>query len=161
VDQQEKIPAASIAEVERFWADGENAIQSSTGTHQPGTSTTDLIDLPGVGVVPGSELSPLCAGRESDGGGVSTPRGDSADGVHTMSLNDRLRASITHPLMAVLPSGEIQVAVDYRVIAKELLTALYGMIGHFGMPIKNRELADEVETALRHAEVAKVDEVLL
>jgi hypothetical protein len=62
---------------------------------------------------------------------------------------------------ASLKADEEEFTPNYRAIAKELLAALYGMIGHFGMPIKSRELADEVETALLHAEVAKVDEVLL
>jgi hypothetical protein len=39
VDHEEKVPAASIAEVERFWADGQDALQSSTGA-QPEVSTT-------------------------------------------------------------------------------------------------------------------------
>jgi hypothetical protein len=151
VEKHDKIPHVSIAEAESFWA-GEDARQATTGK-EPDTNTTDLIDMPGVGVVPGSELSPLCAGRESAGGGVSE-RGP-VDGVHTMSLNDRLRASD-------LPGGLVAgPEPEYLAIAKELLAALYGMIGHFGMPIKNRELSDEVETALLHAEAAKVDEVLL
>jgi hypothetical protein len=193
VEQQERIPAASIAEVERFWADGENAIQSSTGADlQPETSST--IDMPGVGTVPLDQASPgtWTSGRVSAGDGVEVVRPPhpvaGVEPIREISLRDRFVASIKQAEddrldIIITPRGvamleqlaapgrvlefraslraDEDLAPDYRAIAKELLAALYGMIGHFGMPIKNRELADEVETALLHAEVAKVDEVLL
>jgi hypothetical protein len=192
VEQQERIPAASIAEVERFWADGENAIQSSTGADlQPETIST--IDMPGVGAVSLDQASPgFASGRVSAGDGVEVVRPPhpvaGVEPIREISLRDRFVASIKQAEddrldIIITPRGVAMLeqlaapgrvlefraslradedsAPDYRVIAKELLAALYGMIGHFGMPIKNRELADEVETALLHAEVAKVDEVLL
>jgi hypothetical protein len=180
VDAQSKVPALTIVEAEQFWTDGRDARQDATGK-EPDTTTTDLIDVPGVGVVPGSEIPPVCTRRE-DGGGVSTPRGDSAAGVHTISLRDRLRAStrVEERISFIIPPEGVaklsEIAglrgsdattltlpdgtPDFRAIGAELLSALYSMIGRYGMPLE-RELSDEVHTALLHAEVAKVDEVLL
>jgi hypothetical protein len=196
VEQQERIPAASIAEVERFWADGENVIQSSTGADlQPETSST--IDMPGVGTVPLDQASPgtWTSGRVSAGDGVEVVRPPhpvaGVEPIREISLRDRFVASIKQTegdrldivitprgvamleelaepgrlleFRASLKVGEAteEFTPNYRALAKKLLAALYGMIGHFGMPIQSRELADEVETALLHAEAAKVDEVLL
>lgn len=218
MDHEERVPAASIAEV-KHWADGEDAVQPSTGADQrPGVirhsfpveticyrcgergghwhagsviqhgSELSLarnqiagmaadgksvrifthvcadavnIDMPGVGVVPLAESSSgFAPGRVSAGDGIEVvrPPDPVAGCVHEISLRDRL--AVSKPTLVATGRGP-DYQPDYRAIAKELLSAVYGMIGHFGMPIKSRELSDEVETALLHAEVAKVDEVLL
>jgi hypothetical protein len=78
-------PDISVTEIEKFWAEGCDAIQSSTGAGpQPETSKTTSdsvgIDLPGVGVMR-PEVSPLelRSGRENAVGEV--PRRDLAGGV--------------------------------------------------------------------------------
>jgi len=48
-----------------------------------------------------------------------------------------------------------------RKIARELLSALYTMVGKYGMPTDSVEAATEIRLALDHAEAAKIDEVLL
>jgi hypothetical protein len=87
-----------------------------------------MIDFPGVGAVPLDQAS----------AGVAPRRESAGDGVEVVRPPDPVAG------------------VDHRAIARQLLRALYTMIGHFGMPIKSREASDEVELALRTAEAAKL-----
>jgi hypothetical protein len=136
------------------------------------------IDLPGVGVIhPGESSRPSCAGRDGavDEIGERSPDlvgGDLFGAGNPISIvitpagirelrrlaeldfnPDEKEAVQTRPEAG----GGIRPLKD---VARELLGALYAMIGIFGMPT-GREAADEVRAALVSAEAAKVDEVLL
>jgi hypothetical protein len=267
VDHEEKVPAASIAEVERFWADGRDAYQSSTGA-QPEVSTTTKRIL--IAWIPGinewRDVYECDHGRyycldPGDGLGTHIKDGDGIEVLETteseadsamnrwwadrmaptpateaqpetiadlqcincgesagrwirgrrlklgeeVALDNNQRVSVS---LSDLSSGALYVfthqcstkidfpgvgavpldqaspgvaprresagdgvevvrppdpvaGVDYRAIARELLTALYTMIAINGTPTSNVEAAREISDALHHAHLAKIDEVVL
>lgn len=129
------------------------------------------VDLPGVGHVRPGQSSPveLRSGREGVVGEVEERDPELVDDVHQMSLTDRLRASIRAQAQSTshkeeATDGETLEAgdgtrppdADYRGIARELLGALYIMIGIFGLPIAKTEAAVEVREALESAERAGI-----
>jgi hypothetical protein len=184
VDHEEKVPAASIAEVERFWADGHDASQSSTGAKPETIADLSCIRCGERGgqwfrncrVALGDEiqlernqrvsvsLSDLsgalyifthqCSTKIDFPGVGAVPLDQASPGVAPR------RESAGDGVEVVRPPDPVA-GVEYRAIARELLGALFTMIAINGMPTKSAEAASEIAVALHHAFLAKVDEVVL
>jgi hypothetical protein len=158
VDKQSEIHAVSTSEAEKFWTEGQDATQSSTGVNEPETSTLDDqlraslalidsegIDMPGVGVVRPAGVSPveLRSRRESAGDEVPQMERDPVAGA---KVENRRRERLISQLIFAA-----------RDLAQEQIEPTDGTEPAFCTEC----IADEVNGAIAHERLCRTGRVLV